>query len=72
MNMDTAPKNGKRILLHYKITYNTGDKWEECRWISDQANTGSKPHWEPWGGAINSSTTHHITEAEAIEWRELP
>jgi len=79
--MLVAPKDGTRILLHYRtMRYccvlfehtETGDKWEECWWVSDKEKTGSDPHWEPWCGEDRTRTTDHISPNRAIEWLPLP
>lgn len=79
--MDTAPKDGTRVLLHYRVTpfdFRTysfrvvGEKWEECRWVDDEKRTGSPPHWEPWCGTKRIHTTEHIHPDHAIGWRPLP
>ena len=59
--MKTAPKDGTRVLVKYYLIVargfgnwvRSGEKWEECRWVSNKENTGSEPHWEPWCGSEN-------------------
>lgn len=78
-NMKSAPKDGSNILLkHYIRHYDNGNwsiigtMWEECRWISNEKETGSKPHWEPWCGNSRIFTTDHIQEEDAIKWLPVP
>lgn len=68
--MDTAPKDGTRILIHTETTvYNsklvqyvvTGSKWVECRWFCNE--------WAEWCGTENTIATRSI---RAIEWAPLP
>lgn len=75
------PKDAQTVLLRYTTYgYNihvhrdmpTGDKWEECRWVSREKETGSKPHWEPWCGNARIWTTHHIEESDILDWLEVP
>lgn len=79
--MDSAPKDGTRVLLRYYPRYysfkreqyeRAGPIWQECRWRSDRARTGSDPHWEPWLGDSRLNTTAFIGEADAIEWLPNP
>jgi len=86
--MSDAPQDGQCILLLfwprlYKnkrvkgINFNgyertTFPKWEECRWISNEARTGSPPHWEPWCGEKNTYSSQHINNKDAIGWLPVP
>lgn len=49
-----------------------GEKWEECRWVSEKEKTGSDPHWQPWCGNSRTRTTGHISPDHALGWRPLP
>jgi hypothetical protein len=73
----SSPKDGSRILLHYKIyTYEwqiqqevyVGDKWEECRWIDEGGSKG----FEPWCGKDKIHITTTIKPEHVIGWIELP
>lgn len=81
--MDTAPRNGKRILLKYNtyhysrfgMTYvMTGQKWEECYWVRNFFAGPNQPEgsWMPWTGDINIHSTGHIRERDALAWSEAP
>lgn len=74
-SMTDAPKDGTRVLLKYTtFGYRNGawrpggPKWEECRWMSDQASTGSPPHWEPWCGGPRTRSTDHIKDSDCFGW----
>lgn len=74
-DIEQAPKDGSRILLLYHVKHyirgewqRDGTKWEECRWVSKERYTGSKPHWQPWCGNVRTETTNHIKEEDAIAW----
>ncbi len=74
--MSTAPKDGTRILLHYKIhTWNWtdgdqlhGTKWEECLWVDAMGRTC----WTEWCGNDKRSSSMSIKEEHCIGWIELP
>ena len=77
--MHAAPRDGSSILLCYRPQHYwagkwhpTGTKWEQCRWISDEAKTGGEPHWEPWCGSPRIITTEHIHEEDCLGWMPLP
>lgn len=81
LDINAAPLDGTRIiLLHYvrhfvshdEIYKRVGTAWVECRFISDKAQTGSDPHWEPWCGNEKPRTTKHIKPEDAIAWLPLP
>lgn len=68
--METAPHDGRRILLHYYVKLYNGEtwyrsttKWEECHWVDN--------HWQPWEGK-NINSTHHIYPKDTIAWMEAP
>lgn len=82
-HLATAPKDGSCVLLwFYPRVASTRErfnyvrtpmpKWEECRWISDQEQTGSKPHWEPWCGDYRINTTEYINDEDVLGWLPLP
>ena len=75
--MNTAPKDGTRILLHYKIyTYHyergydyEGTKWEEFVYAKSM---GMGPEtWTEWCGSKRFST-HTVKDEHCIGWLELP
>jgi len=74
-SMETAPKDGTRILLLHAPQYfngygrpwkQVGTKWEECVWDSSSWSNGS---WMPWSGSekIMSSTGLH-----PLGWLSVP
>jgi len=77
--INTAPKDGSRVLVKFKMvridrnrkTVIDGEKWEECRWVSNKDSTGSEPHWEPWCGS-ERYITDHIKDENCLGWVELP
>jgi hypothetical protein len=79
--MVDAPRDGTRVLLKYKTRAYlndragwgfSGEKWEECRGVSDKDRTGSDPHWQPWCGNARTHTTEHIRDEDTLEWMPLP
>lgn len=50
----------------------SGEKWEEMHWVNKKEETGSDPHWEPWGGSYNSHSTHHVFPDKCLGWLPLP
>ncbi len=67
--MNTAPKDGTTILLHYK--YLGGSKWEECFFVNPD-RWSTVEHWEPWSGRRGIRSTQHIPEEDTIEWLPVP
>ena len=73
-----VPRDGTRVLIQYYNKYYNGreykrykePKWEEC-WWKDSELYGSKPHWEPWAGSYNTTSTHHIMDEDVVNWMIL-
>ena len=79
--METAPVDGSTILLlYYTRLYSRKDgcyiregaKWEECRFVSREKETGRRPHWQPWCGKPTAWTTDFIAPEDTIGWMPLP
>ena len=82
--MSTAPKDKRILLKFWPLHYSPirpsdygwkrtpEPKWEECRWVDDENQTGSKPHWEPWTGNPRVTTTEHIHPVDTIGWLPVP
>ncbi|WP_157814384.1 hypothetical protein [Rhizobium sullae] len=73
--MDTAPKDGRRILIK-TVTFGwssdicqnvaTGDKWTEARWGKDLSG---KEEWLKWCGDEKTHTTEGLTP---LAWAPVP
>jgi len=68
--MKDAPKDGTRILLHYKTSaycmgswLEMGEKWEDARWIDGR--------FEAWAGSDNIRSSS-IMDKNVIGWMDLP
>lgn len=76
MDINNLPKDGRTVLIQYSCKdwkgRPKGTKWEECRWVSRQEQTGSPPHWEPWCGSADTSCTHHIPERDVVAAMPVP
>lgn len=73
--METAPKDGTRILLLKQVWYLrqdgegyklVGTKWVDGRWITDVYN---REGWAIWAGDERTSTTEGVNP---IMWAPLP
>lgn len=76
MNMDSAPRDGTRILIkHYTWGYNSsigrqeidGTSISECRWVHDRWDKQGR--WTEWCGNPNTFSTATI---EPLAWCHIP
>lgn len=70
--MSEAPKDGRSIILYYRVRHFTGigkweydgHKWEQFRFIDGG--------WEAWNGNWRTRCTHRIDEKDAEGWMPNP